>query len=131
MKKKRLLVAICVGFAIASIALMCQTDDANGIDNVMHFQRTFDLNRDSLGSEMWLEVEKNDSLNICMDSKVRAWETSLETEILNDSCLKVQIPTLIGVNTINVKFPGFYLVLTNIPSKTQGCFSTSMRILKG
>ena len=89
MKKKRLLVAICVGFAIACIALMCQTDDANGIDNVMHFQRTFDLNRDSLGSEMWLEVEKNDSLNICMDSKVRAWETSLETEILNDSCLKV------------------------------------------
>ena len=105
MKKKRLLVAICVGFAIASIALMCQTDDANGIDNVMHFQRTFDLNRNSLGSEMWLEVEKNESVKICLDSKVRAWKTSLDNGVLNDSCLKVQIPTLIGVNTINVKFP--------------------------
>ncbi|WP_072828299.1 SUMF1/EgtB/PvdO family nonheme iron enzyme [Fibrobacter sp. UWB12] len=104
MKKKRLLVAICVGFAIASIALMCQIDDANGIDNVMHFQRTFDLNRDSLGSEMWLEVEKNESVKICLDSKVRAWETSLDNGVLNDSCLKIQIPTLIGVYPINVKF---------------------------
>ena len=63
------------------------------------------LDRTSLKAETWLEVEKNETVKICIDSKVRTWETSLDTEILNDSCLKVQIPTLIGVNTINVKFP--------------------------
>jgi len=63
------------------------------------------LNRNSLKSETWLEVEKNDSLNICIDSKVRTWETSLDSEVLNDSCLKIQVPMLIGVYPINVKFP--------------------------
>ncbi|MBQ3946578.1 MAG: SUMF1/EgtB/PvdO family nonheme iron enzyme, partial [Alphaproteobacteria bacterium] len=63
------------------------------------------LNRGSLKAETWLEVEKNDSLKICIDSKVRTWETSLDTEVLNDSCLKFQVPTLIGVNSIHVKFP--------------------------
>ena len=104
MKNKRLLVATCVGLAIVCIAFICQSDDANGIDNVKPSQRTIDLNRGSLGAETWLEVEKNETVKICMDSKVRTWETSLDTEILNDSCLKIQVPTLIGVNTINVKF---------------------------
>ena len=62
------------------------------------------LNRDSLKAETWLEVEKNDSLKVCIDTKVRTWETSLDTEVLNDSCLKVQVPTLIGVYPINVLF---------------------------
>ncbi len=62
------------------------------------------LDRGSLKAETWLEVEKNETVKICIDSKVRTWETSLDTEILNDSCLKVQIPKLIGVNTINVQF---------------------------
>ena len=104
MKNKRLLVATCVGLAIVCIAFICQSDDANGIDNVKPSQRTIDLNRGSLGAETWLEVEKNETVKICLDSKVRSWETSLNAEILNDSCLKVQIPTLIGVSTINVKF---------------------------
>ena len=63
------------------------------------------LNRSSLKAETWLEVEKNDTLKICMDSKVRTWDSKLDTEILNDSCLKIQVPTLIGVQSINVKFP--------------------------
>ena len=62
------------------------------------------LNRDPLKAETWLEVEKNDSLKVCIDTKVRTWETSLDTEVLNDSCLKVQVPTLIGVYPINVNF---------------------------
>lgn len=99
-----------VGMKIAFLAavilcIACSDKEPSAEDLLNNAQRNVVLHRDSLGSEMWLEVEKNDSLNICMDSKVRAWETSLETEILNDSCLKVQIPTLIGVNTINVKFP--------------------------
>ena len=104
MKNKRLLVATCVGLAIVCIAFICQSDDANGIDNVKPSQRTIDLNRGSLGAETWLEVEKNETVKICLDSKVRSWETSLNAEILNDSCLKLQIPTLVGVNTINVQF---------------------------
>ena len=63
------------------------------------------LNRGSLKAETWLEVEKNDSLKVCIDTKVRTWETSLDIENLNDSCLKIQVPTLIGVNSIHVKFP--------------------------
>ena len=99
-----------IGMKIAFLAaiilsIACSDKEPSAEDLLNNAQRNVVLHRDSLGSEMWLEVEKNDSLNICMDSKVRAWETSLETEILNDSCLKVQIPTLIGVNTINVKFP--------------------------
>lgn len=63
------------------------------------------LDRGSLKAETWLEVEKNETVKICIDSKVRTWETSLDIEILNDSCLKVQIPTLIGVYPIHVQFP--------------------------
>ncbi len=63
------------------------------------------LKRSSLNAETWLEVEKNEVVKICIDSKVRTWETSLDTDVFNDSCLKVRVPKLIGVNTINVKFP--------------------------
>ena len=34
--------------------------------------KRFNLNRDSLNAETWLEVEKNEVVKICMDSKVRA-----------------------------------------------------------
>ena len=67
-------------------------------------QRTFDVNRDSLRKELWLEVEKNEIVRICVDMPVVAWETSLKSSILNDSCLAFQIPTLIGVETVNVYF---------------------------
>ena len=67
-------------------------------------QRTFDVNRDSLRKELWLEVEKNEIVKICVDMPVVAWETSLKSSILNDSCLAFQIPTLIGVETVNVYF---------------------------
>lgn len=63
------------------------------------------LDRTSLKAETWLEVEKNENVKICFDSKVRLWETSLASEILNASCLKIQVPTLIGVYPIHVQFP--------------------------
>ena len=66
--------------------------------------KRFNLNRDSLNAETWLEVEKNETVKICINAKVRAWETSLDTEILSDACLKVQVPTLIGLSPIMVKF---------------------------
>ncbi len=68
-------------------------------------QRTFDVNRDSLRKELWLEVEKNEIVRICADLPVVAWETSLKSSILNDSCLVFQIPMLIGVESINVYIP--------------------------
>ena len=68
-------------------------------------QRTFDVNRDSLHKELWLEVEKNEIVRICVDVPVVAWETSLKSSILNDSCLVFQVPTLIGVDTLKMYFP--------------------------
>ena len=67
--------------------------------------RTVVFSRDSLGEETWLEIEKNDSVKICLDVKVHAWETSLKSKILNDSCLQIQAPMLIGATTISVKYP--------------------------
>lgn len=62
------------------------------------------LNRGSLKTETWLEVEKNETVKICIDSKVQVWNTALDSEILGESCLKVRVPTLIGVSTIDVFF---------------------------
>jgi formylglycine-generating enzyme required for sulfatase activity len=68
-------------------------------------QRTFDVNRDSLRKELWLEVEKNEFVKICVDGPVVAWETSLNSSILNDSCLAFQAPIFVGVESINVYLP--------------------------
>ena len=99
MKKTLLLVCACaVLFAVAILCTVCSDDNFGKV------QRTINLHRDSLNAETWLEVEKNETVKICIDSKVRSWETSLDTKILRESCLKVQIPILIGVSPINVKF---------------------------
>ena len=34
--------------------------------------KRFNLNRDSLNAETWLEVEKNETVKICINAKVRA-----------------------------------------------------------
>ena len=68
-------------------------------------KRTLNVSRDTLGKENWLEVEKNEIVKICADQKVLAWETSLSSKIKNDSCLAIQAPTLIGVESINIYFP--------------------------
>ena len=98
-----------VGMKIAFLAavilcIACSNKEPNAEELLNNAQRNIVLHRDSLGPETWFEVEKNETLKICMDSKVRLWETSLASEILNASCLKIQVPTLIGVNSINVKF---------------------------
>jgi formylglycine-generating enzyme required for sulfatase activity len=72
-------------------------------------QRTLNVSRDTLGKENWLEVEKNEIVKICADQKVKAWETSLKSSILNDSCLAFQAPTLIGVETLRVHFYKEYM----------------------
>ena len=95
MKKNLRLVVIWFALIVCSLFCSSCTESV----------RYIALKRSSLNAETWLEVEKNDSLNICIDSKVRTWETSLDTEILNDSCLKFQVPELNGINTINIKFP--------------------------
>ena len=68
-------------------------------------QRTFDVKRKSLRKELWLEVEKNEIVKVCVDRPIVAWETSMNSSIFNDSCLGFQTPTLIGVETVNVYFP--------------------------
>lgn len=57
-----------------------------------------------LGGDFWQEVEKNEVVKICLDDRVHKWETSLKSAIFNDSCLVLQAPTLIGVDTLNVYF---------------------------
>jgi len=92
------LLALCI--------LLCTacSDDAQYKADLSQIQRTIDIARDSLSNELWLEVEKNEVIKLCLDSKVRTWETKLHSKSLNDSCLAFQVPTLIGVDTINVKF---------------------------
>lgn len=67
-------------------------------------QRTFNVSRNTLNKEKWLEVEKNEIVKICVDAPVVAWETSLKAIISSDSCLAFQAPTLIGVETLRVHF---------------------------
>ncbi|MBQ7078849.1 MAG: SUMF1/EgtB/PvdO family nonheme iron enzyme [Fibrobacter sp.] len=67
-------------------------------------QRTFNVSRDTLDKENWLEVEKNEIVKICVDEPVVAWETSLKAIISSDSCLAFQTSTLIGVETLRVHF---------------------------
>ena len=95
MKKKLCLVVIWFALIVCSLFCTSCTESV----------RYITLNRSSLNAETWLEVEKNETVKICVDAKVRTWETSLNTEILNDSCLKFQVPELNGINTINIKFP--------------------------
>ena len=67
-------------------------------------QRTFNVSRNTLNKEKWLEVEKSEIVKICVDAPVVAWETSLKAIISSDSCLAFQAPTLIGVETLRVHF---------------------------
>ena len=99
-------ISLSVFSFLALCILLCTacSDDTQNKSDLIQIERTIYITRDSLGKELWLEVEKNETVKIYFDSKVRAWETSLNTEILGDSCLKFQVPTLIGVSTINVKF---------------------------
>ena len=67
-------------------------------------EKQIDLTIDSLHDENWLEVEKNEIIKICVDGPVVAWETSLNSSIVSDSCLAFQAPTLIGVDTLKAYF---------------------------
>jgi formylglycine-generating enzyme required for sulfatase activity len=94
MKKTLFLICACtVLFAVAILCTACSGD-----------VRNVNLSRDSLSSETWLEVEKNEVVKICIDTKVRVWDNAPNTKVLNDSCLKYRVPTLVGVHSINVKF---------------------------
>lgn len=72
---------------------------------INHVQQNIEMYRDALKSKKWLEVEKNEIVKICLDNHVHVWETSINSIILNDSCLVFQVPTLIGVDTLKMYFP--------------------------
>ena len=65
-------------------------------------KRTFNVNRDTLNKEKWLEVEKNEIVKICIDTTFVAWETSLKAIISSYSCLTFETPNVIGVETLRV-----------------------------
>ena len=101
-------ISLSVFSFLALCILLCTacSDDAQYKADLSQIQRTIDIARDSLSNELWFEVEKNEVIKLCLDSKVRTWETKLHSKSLNDSCLAFQVPTLIGVDTIKVYFPG-------------------------
>lgn len=100
-------ISLSVFSFLALCILLCTacSDDAQYKADLSQIQRTIDIARDSLGAETWFEVEKNEVIKLCLDSKVRTWETKLHSKNLNDSCLAFQVPTIIGVDTIKVYFP--------------------------
>ena len=67
-------------------------------------QRSFDVSSNSLRKELWLEVEKNEIVKVCIDKKVKEWETKLDSKKLNDSCLVFQAPSLVGSDALKVHF---------------------------
>ena len=67
-------------------------------------ERDIDISLDSLGKELWIEVEKNEIIKICFDRRIQAWETSLNAQIFDDLCLVFQAPTFIGVDTLKAYF---------------------------
>jgi len=67
-------------------------------------QRTIDVKRKSLNKMQWIEVEKNEIIKMCLDTRVLSWETSLNAAIYNDSCIVFQAPTLIGVDSLKAYF---------------------------
>lgn len=101
MKIFLLFLTMCVAFANAQ-----GINPSKDLKNIPEdkIQRTFKVSRDSLRKELWLEVEKNEIVKVCIDKKVKDWKASLKSSIFNDSCLVLQLPTLIGVETLNVYF---------------------------
>jgi formylglycine-generating enzyme required for sulfatase activity len=107
MKIKILL--LCVSFFVlvlnaCSNSVKKQDISAEIIKQFSPIERIFDVIRDSLDEENWLEVEKNENVKICVDQKVFAWKTVLKSSVLNDSCLVFQAPTFVGVETVDVSF---------------------------
>ncbi len=69
---------------------------------IKQIEKKFNLNSNLLDNEQWLEVEKNEIIKLCLDKNVLAWETSLYSEIINDSCLVIQAPMFIGIETLSI-----------------------------
>ena len=88
----------------ATSALKTKLNSYLNSASIKAIQKNIELSQDSLGKEFWLEIEKNETVKICLDHKIFAWETSLSSAIYNDSCLAFQAPMYIGVDTIKVYF---------------------------
>lgn len=67
--------------------------------------KNIDITKDSLVKNLWFEVEKNEIVKICLNSKVSAWETLLDAQVINDSCLIFQASTLIGTEVLKIYLP--------------------------
>lgn len=72
---------------------------------INNITRTINIKKNLLSDNLWLEVDKNEIIKICIDHKVAAWETSLNSTISSDSCLFFKVPTLIGTESINMFLP--------------------------
>ena len=84
------------------LCMACSDNEPSAEELLNNTQRNVVLNRDSFGADYWLEVEKNETVQICLDSRVREWKTSLTSKVVNDSCFAFVVPTIIGVDTIKL-----------------------------
>ncbi len=96
---------VTLSFVFLSVFITACSNDSQNKADLSQIQRTIDITRDSLRNEIWLEVEKNEVIKICLDSKVQTWKRNLHSKSLNDSCLAFQVPALVGVDIIKVIFP--------------------------
>ena len=108
MKKILLLLGTCIALANARQytieSLKNPRISQQALPQLNQVQKSIDLSRDTLSEEQWLEVEKNEIVKICIDGQIPVWETSLNAAIVNDSCLAIQAPLLIGVDTLKAYF---------------------------
>ncbi len=94
-------VGMKIAFLAAIILCMACSDKGPSAEELLNNpQRNVVLNRDSLGAEYWLEVEKNETVQICLDSRVREWKTSL-TSPDSDSTYKINLA--IGMKYLDFK----------------------------
>ena len=85
-------------------------------------QKSINISSDSLDKNPWIEIEKNELAKLCIDKRVLAWETSINSIIKNDSCIIFQAPTLIGVETLS-------LYLSNADSTRKINLAVGMKYL--
>ena len=108
MKTILLLLGTCIALANARQytieSLKNPSTNQQNIALLSQVQKTIDVNRKSLKKLQWIEVEKNEIIKMCLDTRVLSWETSLNAAIYNDSCIVFQAPTLIGVDSLKAYF---------------------------
>ncbi|SIO06297.1 SUMF1/EgtB/PvdO family nonheme iron enzyme [Fibrobacter sp. UWB11] len=99
-----------------------KTLENKNLAQVKQVDKNFELNSFFSDNEDWIEVEKNEIIKICLDNLISVWETPLNSSIINDSCITIQMPMFVGVESLNVYSP-------NVDSSRKINFAISLKYL--